>query len=81
MDRRSSQLNRAAGCDLLKCVATSAMRSCSAIMRVRGYCNLEAGGYGGCVVPTYFRFTPKSGHVQCNSVCPLWVKRRHVRRL
>jgi hypothetical protein len=23
------------------------------------------------------RFTPKSGHVQCNSVCPLWAKSGH----
>ena len=23
------------------------------------------------------RFTPKSGHVQCNSVCPLWANSGH----
>src|SRR5215813_13355570 len=25
-----------------------------------------------CAAPGHVRFTPKSGHVQCSSVCPLW---------
>jgi hypothetical protein len=47
-------------------------------MRVRGYCNLEAGACGGCVVPTYVRFTPESGHVRCSSRCLLWANSRDL---
>jgi hypothetical protein len=25
----------------------------------------------------FVRFTPKSGHVRCNEVCPLWAKSGH----
>ena len=30
-------------------------------MRVRGYCNLEAGGCGGCVALPDVRYCPNSG--------------------
>jgi hypothetical protein len=26
----------------------------------------------------YVRFTPESGHVQCNNACPLWARSRHL---
>jgi hypothetical protein len=33
---------------------------------------------GGCLSSGDVRFTPESGHVQCNSVCPLCANSGHV---
>ena len=33
-----------------------------------------------CAAKSDVRFTPKSGHVQCNGQCPLWAKSRHPHR-
>jgi hypothetical protein len=30
--------------------------------------------------PIHVRFTPESGHVQCNSACPLWANSGHRAR-
>jgi hypothetical protein len=30
------------------------------------------------LMPARFRFTPESGHVQCNCRCPLWVISGHL---
>jgi len=31
-----------------------------------------------CSAKRHVRFTPKSGHVQCNSICPLSAKSGHL---
>ena len=30
-----------------------------------------------CSAKAHVRFTPESGHVQCNSACPLWANSGH----
>ena len=39
-----------------------------------------AGSFLHSIWQTNVRFTPKSGHVQCNSVCPLWARSELMRR-
>ena len=29
-----------------------------------------------CSAKGHVRFAPESGHVRCNSICPLWAKKR-----
>src|SRR5262249_38050662 len=31
-----------------------------------------------CSAEAHVRFTPESGHVRCNSPCPLWAKSGHA---
>jgi hypothetical protein len=33
-----------------------------------------------CTAPAHVRFTPDSGHVQCNAVCLLSARSRHAQR-
>src|SRR5215831_11278604 len=63
------------------CAAYRTPRNCSRSILMRSGANVRFGSEADmCSAQAHVRFTPNSGHVQCDTPCLLWAKSRLMHR-